>query len=59
MKGPDYRPELESNVWERAWSGSLQLPPPPLPQASGLLREGSRQMAKGREGGESAGRCIC
>lgn len=59
MKGPDYRQELGSSVWERASSGSLQLPPPPLPQASGLLKEGNRQMAKGREGGESAGWCIC
>lgn len=49
MKGPDYRTELESSVWERTRSGSLQLPPPPLPQASGFLREGSRQVAKGRQ----------
>lgn len=60
MKGPDYKPELESDVWERAWSSFLQLLPPkspslPLSPASGLLWERSRQMAKWRRKKEEMG----
>lgn len=57
MKGPDYRPELESDVWERARSRFLQLPP--LSRASGLLWEGSRQMAKWRRKKEEWRVGIC
>ena len=36
MKGPDYGPELASDVWERARSRFLQLLPSPLPGHLGV-----------------------
>lgn len=48
MKGPDYRPELEPNVWEKAWSGSLQLPPPHTTAGNGASEGGERTDGKGK-----------
>lgn len=55
MKGPDYRPELESDVWERAWNDSLQLLPTPAACIWAALGEeqtdGKVEKEEGRGGG--------
>lgn len=60
LKGPDYRPELESDVWERAGSRFLQLLP--LPRHLGFSGRGAGRWQSGegrrRSGGASAGRCF-
>lgn len=62
LKGPDYRPELESDVWERAWSPFFQLLPPlPTNPALGIWAslgvgkqtDGKVEKEEGRGGGGS------
>lgn len=54
MKGPDYRPELASDVWERARRGSSSCFPLPSPgiwaSLGGEQTDGEAEKKEGRVG---------